>query len=540
MYPILYNTNGIYFHNGKGKLVDCISCVVSEELNGDYSLEFTYPITGPLFNELLEGGSVSVICPHMEILTGTGFVPMRAAEWFDIYKHSIPINGVVTFYANHVSRRLARLVYAGGKIGTGTGSVDGVLNRAQPSVSNGYDGLRFYTSPHSPPAVRDIDVPVQSVLATYIGAENSFVSNFGGDFIWTSDSLVNTEHTPPLTTRGYYVSHRGEDRGAEIRYGFNMTDVENVEDSIDTYNAVVPYWEDSDGNRVFANGFLVQSDPPQTPIRAVPLNCSAWYDTQPTSEQLISTAQNHLANHTPWNVVETLTVDFINGVEIDPHGAEIALGDTVHIYWKDGKIDSTLRVVSYKYDALAERYSELKLGTQQTHFVAVTGAESYSGATGGGSSGGGLPSGGTQGQALFKNSSADGDAIWSDLPTKLTNVSTPTVAVANCTGTIRSTLQVLSNDDGSIFCLSGRLAITGYARRSGNPGVSIDFGFPIRITRNIDVGIRGENGREYVYLELVEDGTCHLRTSESYTNATGSTLTLQVPCAIIFNMAGET
>lgn len=413
MYPILYNSDGIYFHNGKGKLVDCISCVVSEELNGDYSLEFTYPITGPLFNELLEGGSVSVICPHMRLLSGA-FVHMRAAEWFDIYKHSTPINGVVTFYANHVSRRLARLVYAGGKIGTGTGSVDGVLNRSQPSVSTGYDGLRFFVAPYSPPAVRDTDVPVQSVLATYIGAENSFVSNFGGDFIWTSASLYNTQNTPPLTTNGYYVSHRGEDRGAEIRYGFNMTDVENVEDSIDTYNAVVPYWEDSDGNRVFATGFLVQSDPPQTPIRAVPLNCSAWYDTAPTSDQLIATAENHLANHTPWNVVETLTVDFINGVEIDPHGAEIALGDTVHIYWKDGKIDATLRVVSYKYDVLAERYSELKLGTQQTHFVAVTGSESYSGATGGGS-GGGLPSGGTVGQVLTKNSSADGDAIWADI-----------------------------------------------------------------------------------------------------------------------------
>lgn len=413
MYPILYNSDGIYFHNGKGKLVDCFSCEVSEELNGDYSLEFTYPVTGPFFNALLEGGSVSVICPHMRLLSGS-FVPMRAAEWFDIYKHSVPINGVVTFYAQHVSRRMARLVYAGGKIGTGTGSVSGVLNGSQPSVSNGYDGLRFYIGPQSQPSVTDTPVPVQSVLATYIGVENSFVSEFGGDFIWTSDSLYNTQYTPPLTTRGYYVAHRGEDRGVEIRYGFNMTDVEHTEDRLDTYNAVVPYWEDSDGNRVFATGFLVQSDPPQTPIRAVPLDCSSWYDTQPTSAQLISTAQNYLANNTPWLEVETLTVDFVNGVEIDPHGADIALGDTVHVYWKDGRVDASLRVVSYKYDVLAERYSELKLGTQQTQFVAVTGSESYSGATGGGGSGGGLPSGGTAGQVLTKNSSAAYDIGWKD------------------------------------------------------------------------------------------------------------------------------
>lgn len=372
MYPILYNSDGIYFHNGKGKLVDCISCVVSEELNGDYSLEFTYPITGPFFDSLLEGGSVSVICPHMRLLSGA-FVPMRAAEWFDIYKHSVPINGVVTFYANHVSRRLARLVYAGGMIGTGTGSVDGVLNRSQPSVATGYDGLRFYVAPYSPPATINTDVPVQSVLATYIGAENSFVSEFGGDFIWTSDSLYSTQSTPPLTTNGYYVSHRGEDRGAEIRHGYNLTDINSTSDKIGVFNAVVPYWEDGNGNRTFVTGYVVQPTTPLSPIKAVPLDATSAFSTKPTEAQLTTFARNWLDNNIPWNGEETLEVDFVNGAEIDPHGADIALGDTVHVYWKDGRVDTQLRVVSYKYDVLAERYSELKLGTQQTQFVAVTG-----------------------------------------------------------------------------------------------------------------------------------------------------------------------
>lgn len=406
MYPTLFPSDNITASLGLGKLTETLSCIVSEEVNGDYSLELRYPIKGERYEALLNGGTIQVISPTYVSGNAT---PRMNRQWFDIYKHSIPIDGVVTFYANHVSRRLTMGVFHGTQV---DGNHIAYVWGTDASPSAPYNGMDFLFSSRTNPASGYVmDEPdTKSPMAVLIGGENSLVSNYGGEFAFNCDPNV------VMRCNVYYIDRRGANRGVEIRHGFNLTDLEKTKDYSGTYNAVVPYWEDSDGNRVFANGFLVQSDPPQTPVRAVPLNCSSWYDTQPTSEQLISTAQNHLANHTPWVEAETLTVDFINGAEIDPHGADIALGDTVHVYWQDGRVDALLRVMSYKYDVLAERYSELKLGTQQTQFVAVTGAESYSGATGGGSSGGGLPSGGTQGQALFKNSSADGDAIWSDLP----------------------------------------------------------------------------------------------------------------------------
>lgn len=376
MYPILYDTNKIYFNLGKGKLVDCLSCIVSEEINGDYSLEFTYPVTGPFFDELLAGGTVSVVCPHIRYLSQT-FQSMRAAEWFDIYKHSVPINGVVTFYAQHVSRRLAKVVYSKGTIGGGN-TVSTVLSNAHPSISGGYDGLYFYATKVNGPNTYAVDVGVQSCLSTLIGGSDSYVSNFGGEFIWSCDSIYSTTATPPLTLRGYYTTQRGADRGVEIRHGYNLTDINSTSDKIGVFNAVVPYWEDGNGNRTFVTGYVVQPTTPLSPIKAVPLDATSAFSSQPTEAQLTTFAQNWLDDNAPWNGEETLEVDFVNGAEIDPHGADIALGDTVHVYWKDGQVDTQLRVVSYKYDVLAERYSELRLGSPQTQFVAVTG-DSYAG-----------------------------------------------------------------------------------------------------------------------------------------------------------------
>lgn len=46
MIPVLYETNTMEFvTNGIGKLASAISCIITEERNGSYELEMTYPIT---------------------------------------------------------------------------------------------------------------------------------------------------------------------------------------------------------------------------------------------------------------------------------------------------------------------------------------------------------------------------------------------------------------------------------------------------------------------------------------------------------------
>ena len=97
MIPILYEETEIEFKtNGIGRLVDAISCTVTEERNGEYELEMEYPESGKLFKEL----------KHSRII---GAVPSEdaAIQGFEIYKISKPINGVITVDARHVSYRLS-------------------------------------------------------------------------------------------------------------------------------------------------------------------------------------------------------------------------------------------------------------------------------------------------------------------------------------------------------------------------------------------------------------------------------------------------
>ena len=47
MKPILYPAAETEFsNNGLGRLSDAISCTVTEERNGQYELELTYPVAG--------------------------------------------------------------------------------------------------------------------------------------------------------------------------------------------------------------------------------------------------------------------------------------------------------------------------------------------------------------------------------------------------------------------------------------------------------------------------------------------------------------
>lgn len=56
MIPILYEkTETTFASNGLGRLVDCTRCLVTEERNGVYEVEFDIPITSPMYPEISKG-----------------------------------------------------------------------------------------------------------------------------------------------------------------------------------------------------------------------------------------------------------------------------------------------------------------------------------------------------------------------------------------------------------------------------------------------------------------------------------------------------
>lgn len=399
MIPVLYDGGAVDPRRlGKGKLPDVISCVVHEELNGDFSMTLQYPITGVHYDEMTIGSSIVVVMPcfnatnyHSQIPVSSESGTKRDIQVFDIYKKSTPIDGVVTFYCQSIAWRLKDCVYYK-KTWLGGGSCKEILKDSVPVTvystykielnGAGFEVITPFIDAGQTPTYTN-SVP-KSTLAMFLGEEESVVSTMGWDIAFTSRVNTSDPNTPAFVSQIYALKYgRGDDYGVIIRHGYRLTNVEYTDDSTDTFNAVVPYWDDGNGAKTYVTGYVVQPTTPITPIKAVPMDCTDAFDTQPTGAQLAEYAQDWLDTNTPWVNVKNITLDFINGSEISGVNATINLGDTVRVYWPAADINIKLRAIAYDYDILAERYNSIELGKQQENFVSVTGIDGGSGASGG-------------------------------------------------------------------------------------------------------------------------------------------------------------
>lgn len=365
MIPLLHDSENINTTYGRGKLAGIISCEIREVLNGEYELEFRYPVTGPMYEELLNGGTVQCIGAPV------GSLFDKRAEWFDIYKHTLPVDGVVTFYASHISRRLSRRVVTGPLYSR---HASYVITKSYPSGNFGTVEIRFNPNGAGSLPDQNVQISPKSSLAALIGDEDSIISLYGGDMTFYCGFASGLSIIEFLTVK-WDVNGRGADNGAQVRYGYNMTGIDYTQDDSDTFNAVVPYWDDGNGTKTYVTGYVVQPTTPITPVKAVPLDCTNAFDSQPTGAQLAQYAQDWLDSNMPWISTETLSVDFVNGIEFDKNSPKFDLGDTVHVYWGGAQVAAELRVVEYTFDVISETFKELKLGKKQSNFVAITGID---------------------------------------------------------------------------------------------------------------------------------------------------------------------
>ena len=346
-------------------LAEAISCVVHEELNGDYYLTLQYPVSGKLYHDLLAGGSI--VATTVSYDSSWSRTSVKRSEVFDIYKHTLPINGVVTFYANHISRRLANSVCYAARAQSPTTVVDS----SSPKDWNGATvSISIYNMPS--PNYSYFSKP-KSVLACLLGDSESLISDSGGEFTFYTGVSNTSPYSPIIKVE--WNSRRGYDHGAKVHYGYNMKDINRTVDSTGTYNAVIPYWSDDAGNKTYVTGYVVQPTTPISPVVAVPLDCTQAFNTQPTGSQLTTYARNFLDTNMPWIDADSLTVDFVNGEDVSKTGAIIMLGDTVHAYWGDAGLAKDVRAVSYDYDVLDERYVKIGLGTPEKNHVSITGID---------------------------------------------------------------------------------------------------------------------------------------------------------------------
>ena len=369
MIPILYDyAEKDFVTNGVGRLSDCISCVVTEERNGIYECEFEYPMDGAHFSEIKEG--MIIACTHDDV---------GDIQPFDIYGHSAPINGVVTFYAHHVSYRLSNAVVMPF---TATSCVEAIL--AIPNnLANGSE-FSFWTN--------------KGTAGDY---ENKVPTNARGLLGGQQNSLLDVYGTGDYEFDKFMVrlyTNRGVDTGVQVRYGKNLIDLKDDLSEETSYNAVVPYWLSADGELVTLDEKLLvyngaiykttyltdhelvilrtETDEPievrYRVINAVPLDMSDAFEEAPTQEQLRQAATSRFESSYAWLPSHNISIDFVQLWQTEEYKEyaplqRVRLCDTVSVYYPKLGLEAVKeKVIKTVFNVLLDRYDSIELGTLQT------------------------------------------------------------------------------------------------------------------------------------------------------------------------------
>ena len=356
MIPILYDKTETSFNtNGLGRLSDCISCIVTEERNGVYECEFTYPVSGQHFDDIEIGRIIA--CTHDE----SGDV-----QPFDIYAKSEPLNGVVTFNAHHISYRLNEIVV---KPFTASSCAAALNNIGAYSVDT--NPFTFWTDKAtSTDYTSDVPRLARNMLG---GEENSILDVFGGGEYEFDKFIVKL-----------YVN-RGQDTDVSIRYGKNLSTFTNTYNSDDEYTAIVPYWKGSvstDGESsdvvVTLPEWSISSGQTSDNGREIyaPLDMSSEFQAEPTENDLRTAATSKLTSSSAWLPNQTVTVDFVQLWQTEEYKnfaplQRVRLCDTVGVFVPMYNMSIRVKIISVKYNVLLERYDEMTLGDKPTTYASM-------------------------------------------------------------------------------------------------------------------------------------------------------------------------
>ena len=351
MIPILYGATATNFSTyGIGTLTDTLSCQVTEERNGAYECVMTYPVTGHLYSEIQKERLIKVK-PN----------DISSPQAFRIYRITKPLNGIVKIYAQHISYDLITIA---APIWSTTATLPQLAIDTVFANALTPHNFKFKTDyiTQKPFAV----TKPKSLRAVLGGEQGSVIDLWGGEFEWDNFNIIHHQG-------------RGENRGVIIEYGKNLTSLEQDADISGIYTAILPYavTTDAKDNEVvvtlkettltISNSTLVH---PKTLIK----DFTDFFETDEaiTEDSLRAKAQTYLENNPLGTETPTIKVSFEplwKQAEYSALLERVSLCDRVTIRHALLGVTATAKVITTVYDALAEKYVSITLGSAKSNLI---------------------------------------------------------------------------------------------------------------------------------------------------------------------------
>ena len=336
MIPILYSpsmiTEGsVPTHFGIGSLTDCIDYKCTEGRNNKYELNLTYPANG-IHADQIQYGSFIKAKPNFT----------DDPQLFQVIKVGKTMSGQFSVYCQHVSYLLSGKVISSGTAGSATA--------ACLLLTGSAGGFTITTDKN---VAADFTVTEPSSVRSWFGGKKGSLLDVYGTAEWHYDNFTCS-----------LLAHRGADRGVQIRYGKNLTQLSQEINMENLCTGIIPFCIAEDGTKTVGTKVSTGLTLDFPRDKAVDFTDDVDFTSAtPVATQLATLASNYISNNNFTDVFNSITLDF---VQLSNLQERVDLCDTVHIYFEALGITATLKCVSCTWDGLAERYTSCTFGDMRS------------------------------------------------------------------------------------------------------------------------------------------------------------------------------
>lgn len=355
-------------------LPDAISCEVREEKNGAYEVSMTYVSTGTNADKIATDCILGVSCPLRDSV---------GENYFRIYRVEKDLSGHVQISARHVSNDLIYNGVTHGGLSEVSPVSGGILTFAGADVSHAYSAWLRHAANAKIPFTFGGDAEYDTTV-TGVGFQMDFCTATSVRAYLGGEELQGYDLTARQAFPGCaYVwdkwdislwEARGQERNQQITYGTNLADLLADDDTDGVYTYVCGFYLQSDGMEFKKYvGTLYQTS--YSGLFAVPrikmLDCSAevvnQYPQGATTSQ-ITALLNKMAQAEQKRMnaagvpIRSITVDVV-----EASISNVFLCDTLPVLYKRNgiEINTSMEIVSYVWDVIMQRYTEITLGAIQ-------------------------------------------------------------------------------------------------------------------------------------------------------------------------------
>lgn len=322
--PSNFDANGV-------RLDGTVSCFVTEELNGDYSLTAEISFDDPNFQNI-QIGSVIAVMPNKT----------DARQGFVVEHIGKPIDGICEIYATHIAQ------YRGKLIPVKPFTASSLANALTAMKSNSLETNPFTITTDKTSNVAMVQTVPHTFRELMGGTLGSLIDTYSGEYKYNNYAIQ-------------FLNRRGRaDTDIQVLYGKNMTDFNLEEDFswTDSVTGVLPFWSMEGSTTVVGS---IQYSPYKNLYpyaKTGVLDCTDQFQTPPTAAQLNAYAATYMSNKGIPAVNLEVSFDHLqfNGDK------NLQIGDTVTVINSMYNVNYKRRIVGYTFNVLLEEYEGITIG----------------------------------------------------------------------------------------------------------------------------------------------------------------------------------